>query len=246
MSASSFLSSVHVIQGRAGPVYLVENAGTITVIDIAFPSDARAVLKYVQNELDRDVNGIKLLIFTHAHFDHVNGADYLVERTGACIAAHADARKYLTGMKAVPVTSLLSYIGFLVFLAKNNFPRPSLADIFIMPRVGIPGIKKGIKTAVEMWLEDGGSVPGFPGWEVIHTPGHTDDSICLYNFEEKILFSGDTIINDQGILKLNRLLVWNGTALEKSFKKLLQLPVDCLLPGWGQPVIGNDVLKDIR
>lgn len=29
-------------------------------------------------------------------------------------------------------------------------------------------------------------------FEVIHTPGHSNDSICLYNSEEKVLFAGDT------------------------------------------------------
>lgn len=29
-------------------------------------------------------------------------------------------------------------------------------------------------------------------FEVIHTPGHTTDSVCLYCTEERVLFSGDT------------------------------------------------------
>jgi glyoxylase-like metal-dependent hydrolase (beta-lactamase superfamily II) len=33
---------------------------------------------------------------------------------------------------------------------------------------------------------------GDRNFEVIHTPGHSNDSICLYCAEEKVLFSGDT------------------------------------------------------
>jgi glyoxylase-like metal-dependent hydrolase (beta-lactamase superfamily II) len=29
--------------------------------------------------------------------------------------------------------------------------------------------------------------------EVIHTPGHTSGSICIYEFKTKVLFSGDTV-----------------------------------------------------
>lgn len=31
-------------------------------------------------------------------------------------------------------------------------------------------------------------------FRVIHTPGHSHDSICLYCSEEKVLFSGDTVL----------------------------------------------------
>lgn len=35
-------------------------------------------------------------------------------------------------------------------------------------------------------------------FEVFHTPGHKDDSICLYSPEEKILFSGDLLFPEGG------------------------------------------------
>ncbi len=246
MSDKSFIDSIHYMKGQAGPLYVIDIADAIVVIDVAFPSDARTIIRYVEDDLGRDVKDIKLIILTHSHFDHVNGVDYLTERTNALVAAHESGRKYLTGKKALPVTSLSSYIGFLVFLMRNNFPRPSISDIFTMPRAGIPGFKKGIKSGVAVWLEEGKEIPGFPGWEVIHTPGHTDDGICLYNYKEKVLFSGDTIINDKGVLKLSRLLVWNKAALQNSFRKLRQLPVDNLFPGWGVPVTGDDVLKNVQ
>lgn len=30
-------------------------------------------------------------------------------------------------------------------------------------------------------------------WKVLHTPGHTEGSVCYYNEKEKILITGDTI-----------------------------------------------------
>jgi glyoxylase-like metal-dependent hydrolase (beta-lactamase superfamily II) len=244
--AGYFTDKIHVLDGQAGPVYIIADTDAITLIDVGFPSDAKSVIKYVENTLKRNISQIKLIVITHSHFDHISGVDYLMKKVDAYIAAHTSAEKYLTGKKALPVTSFSSYCGFLLFLFKNGFPLPSLRDIFSMPWAGIPGIKKGVKSEVKIWLEQGKAIPGLPGWEVFHTPGHTDDGICLYHPEEKILFSGDTIINDKGVLKLSRLLVWDSAALQTSFKKINQLQVNYLLPGWGPPVKGNDILRDVR
>ena len=46
---------------------------------------------------------------------------------------------------------------------------------------------------VDHLLRDGDSIKmGDEYFEVIHTPGHSSDSICLYNRTEGVLFAGDT------------------------------------------------------
>ncbi|PSH02296.1 MAG: flavoprotein, partial [Nanohaloarchaea archaeon QH_8_44_6] len=35
-------------------------------------------------------------------------------------------------------------------------------------------------------------------FKIFHSPGHKDDSVCLYSREEKILFTGDLIFPDGG------------------------------------------------
>jgi glyoxylase-like metal-dependent hydrolase (beta-lactamase superfamily II) len=46
---------------------------------------------------------------------------------------------------------------------------------------------------VDATVRDGDSVRmGDQRFEVIHTPGHSSDSICLYNEAEGVLFAGDT------------------------------------------------------
>ena len=46
---------------------------------------------------------------------------------------------------------------------------------------------------VDATVRDGDSVRmGDRRFEVIHTPGHSSDSICLYNQAEGVLFAGDT------------------------------------------------------
>jgi glyoxylase-like metal-dependent hydrolase (beta-lactamase superfamily II) len=47
---------------------------------------------------------------------------------------------------------------------------------------------------VHLWLENRFRFDlGNYSLEVVHTPGHTSGSICIYEFTRRILFTGDTI-----------------------------------------------------
>ena len=237
-------NNVNIISGRASPSYVI-NGESILVVDVCFPSDARTILTFVGSTLGRDAKDVKYIVLTHSHIDHVNGVAYLVKKTQATVVAHETAKKYLTGERAIPLAKPHKLWEFFGFLRRNSFPRPSLTDIFIMPWSGIPMIKKGIHSRNNQWLGDGDSIPGHPEWKVIHTPGHTDDSICLYDSEHKSLITGDTVLNLQGQLVLNPLLKLDNVALNESFNKLKQLEVDNIYPGWGSPVFGKDLINRI-
>jgi len=56
----------------------------------------------------------------------------------------------------------------------------------------------------ETTLEQGKQIPSLPHWDLIQTPGHTHDSICFYNREEKTLISGDTILSLKGCGELKK------------------------------------------
>jgi hydroxyacylglutathione hydrolase len=80
-------------------------------------------------------------------------------------------------------------------------------------------------------LEDGDIVKtGTYSFKVIETPGHTDGSICLYDEDKHILFSGDTMF-DEGIYGRTDLPTGDESMLKKSINKLLSLRIDVLLPG---------------
>lgn len=71
--------------------------------------------------------------------------------------------------------------------------------------------------------------------EVIWTPGHTEGGMCLYNRDEKILFSGDTAFADG---RYGNYYSESGslTAIVESLRKLSELEVDIMMPGHGSPV----------
>jgi glyoxylase-like metal-dependent hydrolase (beta-lactamase superfamily II) len=71
---------------------------------------------------------------------------------------------------------------------------------------------------------------------VIHTPGHTSGSICLYDKANQILFSGDTVF-PEGSFGRTDLSTGNSKAMVASLEYLSKLEVESLLPGHGDPVI---------
>lgn len=92
----------------------------------------------------------------------------------------------------------------------------------------IKPIKVGVK------LKDGDEVFGF---KVIHTPGHTPGSICLYEPKEKILISGDTIFAD-GIGRVD-LPGGNEKDMINSLESIKCLKINKILPGHGEPILKN-------
>lgn len=71
--------------------------------------------------------------------------------------------------------------------------------------------------------------------KVIHTPGHTPGSICLYDAKKKILFSGDTVFAE-GVGRTD-LPGGDEEALFQSIEKLKKLDVEMILPGHGDPIL---------
>ena len=73
---------------------------------------------------------------------------------------------------------------------------------------------------------------------VIHTPGHTVGSICLYDSDNRILFSGDTVFTN-GSFGRTDLPTGNANAMKESLRRLTQFNIDSLLPGHEEPVLGK-------
>ena len=62
------------------------------------------------------------------------------------------------------------------------------------------GDRNEVPLRIHLWLENRSLFDlGSHTLEVIHTPGHTSGSICIYEFKTKVLFSGDTVFA-RGIL----------------------------------------------
>jgi len=91
-------------------------------------------------------------------------------------------------------------------------------------------------------LKEGDKIAGF---EIIHTPGHSKGSICLWNKNDKILISGDTLFSD-GVGRTD-LPGGSEEELAKSIEKISSLDVEKILPGHGDMVEekGKEVISEI-
>ncbi|RLA62385.1 MAG: MBL fold metallo-hydrolase [Epsilonproteobacteria bacterium] len=140
---------------------------------------------------------VKLLLHTHAHFDHIGRSGEIKNSLGCPIYLHKnDLELYNT----------LSSQGMMFGIATGE---PSKVDNFIEDEesIGIesPGLKNFLKT--------------------MHTPGHTPGSCCFYTeeFETPLLFSGDTLF--KGSIGRTDFPGGNYDEIMKSLKgRLLPLP----------------------
>lgn len=116
---------------------------------------------------------LRYLVLTHGHFDHIGGLATLAAATDAPIMIHAD-----------DLTLLLS--GGLVPEGTPTDDLPPGFPIWMAEPVRLPRAPQTVADGDELRV-------GAASFRVIHTPGHTPGGICLYNPDEDILFSGDTL-----------------------------------------------------
>jgi glyoxylase-like metal-dependent hydrolase (beta-lactamase superfamily II) len=75
-------------------------------------------------------------------------------------------------------------------------------------------------------IEDGEVLPMLGGLRVIHTPGHTPGSVCLYGARDRIVFVGDNLTRRFGRVSFaSRLYSDDYAAARRSVKRLTELDV---------------------
>lgn len=77
--------------------------------------------------------------------------------------------------------------------------------------------------------------------EIIHTPGHSPESISIYWPAQKALFTGDLIFRD-GVGRTD-LPGGNGKQLKAGIKRVSELDSDHLLSGHGDIISGRDEVQ---
>jgi glyoxylase-like metal-dependent hydrolase (beta-lactamase superfamily II) len=157
-------------------------------------------------DLGVELSRTGLIITTHCHCDHVGGNHRIQVRSGCDIAAHKIGKAFIDARD-----DRATWWGYF----------EQEAEFFHCTR----------------GLEDGEVLSVGPHrLRVIHTPGHSADGMVLYHEEEKLLFSSDTLWeNDLPVFAVR--LEGNGALLSmaESLEKLEPLHVKTVFPGHGRP-----------
>ena len=117
---------------------------------------------------------VRLLLHTHAHFDHIGQSDQLRSKLGCSLLLHQDD---LFLYENLPAQGL--FFG-------ERISRPQPVDSFIKQDDMFGLLVKGAQFKEPRFIEF---------LKTLHTPGHTPGSCSFYSehFNPPLLFSGDTL-----------------------------------------------------
>ncbi|CAM3782068.1 MBL fold metallo-hydrolase [Kibdelosporangium persicum] len=206
--------SLSILRLKFGQAYVWQDGDELTLIDTGVPGAAAEIADALP-----DTSAIRRIVITHGHEDHYGSAAEIRSWHGAPVHVHsADAAVVRgTARKAEPVLT--------------EFDQPIWEHI---KSLGIPDMPVPPST-VDVELADG-DVLGFGGGaQIIHVPGHTAGSIAIYLPVHKILFTGDTVANEGGVI----LGVFNQDEdqMLAGFRRLADLDVETVCFGHGEPIV---------
>jgi glyoxylase-like metal-dependent hydrolase (beta-lactamase superfamily II) len=199
---------VHAIPILAGQVHLLVEE-RLTLVDAGLVGSGRAIGRGVAG-LGRSMDEVTRIICTHAHPDHIGGVREIAGDREVEVMMHpAD----LAGLRVT------------LRDAVANRSRAQLIAYFTRhPGEATP-------------LEDGQLLPMLGGMQVVHTPGHTPGSICLYAARDRLLFVGDALQLIRGKVTFASSVFSADLALAKtSVARMAELDVETIIfahyPPW--------------
>jgi glyoxylase-like metal-dependent hydrolase (beta-lactamase superfamily II) len=160
--------------------------------------------EYISDVIGRSNGQPTMIVATHGHFDHIMAAFALQLAYKVPVAMHPEDMFLVSRMRS----TAQHFLG--------------LTDVDPEPSVDIALHDKSIVMVGDEQLI------------VVHTPGHTPGSICLYEKNSNVLFCGDTIFDGGAIGSVDHEYS-SREKIRASIKKILAYSAQTrLLPGHGE------------
>jgi glyoxylase-like metal-dependent hydrolase (beta-lactamase superfamily II) len=212
--------------------------GSWTLIDAAIPYSASRIQHWAEKSFARAPNAI---VLTHGHFDHVSAATELADHWDVPIYAHPLEFPYLAGEQEYPAPNWAAGGGAMSLMSP------------LLPR-GAVDLGRRLQA---MPLEGDDTV--LPGWQWVHTPGHTPGHVSFFRPEDGMLLAGDAFCTTkpESFFEANFLqhpelhgppayFTSDWDAARASVRKLSELEPRTVATGHGRPLAGADVASSLR
>jgi glyoxylase-like metal-dependent hydrolase (beta-lactamase superfamily II) len=215
-------------------VFAIEGPQGWVLIDCGLAGSAGRIERWASTHFG-DEPPLAILL-THAHFDHVGALETLLERWEVPVFAHADELPYLTGALSYPEPDP-SVGGGVMARASSLYPRGP---------VDIGGRARP--------LSPDGGIPELPGWEWVHTPGHTIGHVSLFRESDETLVVGDAFCTtrQESFLAVATqrpelhgppaYFTTDWDAARESVRRLAALEPQVVAPSHGRPMQGPELM----
>ena len=188
----------------------------VTLVDAGLRGRSANILNEVRR-LGYKPSDVAHIIITHHHADHVGSLAELKNATGAKVMAHPADAPYIDG----------------------TLPQPGPARPKWLSRMLSPfnSMWAAMPAEVDRLLNDGDELPILGGIKILHTPGHTPGSICLFIPQEKLVIVGDLLAHRFRLSLPSRLFTVDMSQEVKSIKRLASLEFNIIAFGHGGPIL---------
>lgn len=200
-----------------------------TLIDTGHVDDASTVVLRDQLE-SGDLKGVKEVVITHPHVDHVSasaglpeiakmphtvfrGAEQVIENLADYLLKAREQQRELLAGADETLFQMVEFVGRAYFPAEREFGALNISRI----------------------VESGDDIrAGQVDLRVIHTPGHEANHMALFDEASGVLLSGDLITNNAHFSKAP--LTPDIAEYERSLQIVLELRPKLIVPSHGHPI----------
>lgn len=168
-----------------------------------------------------------MIVNTHSHYDHI-AQNYLFDQVAIFDAPNA-RKAAENGCSDTEMSHLLAEGMLWKPLPENFDPRNYRVPPFTVTR----------------WLKDGDIIDlGERKLEILHTPGHSPDSICLLDKDAELFWTGDTFYTGAVYIHLPGSDL---NAFINSYERMIALSLlyEKLMPSHNEPWVDKAILQEV-